>query len=262
MKFKDKVILISGATGGMGEEISKQLSKEECKLALFSRREEKLIHISNIIRKEGSECIFKKCNVKDKLDTKKAVDLTLENYGRIDFAILTAGILVPNPIQTFNSEIIRDSMEINFMGNVHFIEYLLPIMKSQKSGTIAVTSTLPDRRGVPGWSAYGASKAALSWLLESLRAEAKEKYNINIVTIKPGSVETPMIAKYPRHGAISPKKAAEYIIKGIKRDKKIIQFPFSQVALIRMTDYFPVFVYDSQDIDQQKGEGYPLDKKQ
>ena len=82
------------------------------------------------------------------------------------------------------------------------------------------------------------------------------------MTIKPGSVETPIIAKYPRHGAISPKEAAEYIIKGIKRNKKIIQFPFSQVALIRITDYFPVFVYDSQDIDQQKGEGYPIDEEQ
>jgi short-subunit dehydrogenase len=130
-------------------------------------------------------------------------------------------------------------------------------MKSQKYGTIAVTSTLPDKRGVPGWGAYGASKAALSWFLESLRAEAKKEYNINIITIKPGSVETPMIEDYHRKGAITVYKAAEIIINGIKKEKKIIQFPLLQVLMIRTMDKFPNFVYDNLDIDLQKGDGYP-----
>ena len=120
-------------------------------------------------------------------------------------------------------------------------------MKSQRSGTIAVTSTLPDRRGVPGWCAYGSSKAALSWLMESLRAEAQQEYNIKIITIKPGSVETPMIKDYRRHGAISPVKAAKLIIEGIRKGKKIIQFPLGQVLATRVQDLFPVFAYDDMD---------------
>ena len=143
------------------------------------------------------------------------------------------------------------------MGTVYFIESLLPIMKSQKLGTIVATSTLPDRRGVPGWGAYGASKAALSWLMESLRAEAKQRYDVNVVTIKPGSVETPMLEGYGRHGAIPARKAAEIIIEGIKKGKKVIQFPLAQVALIRMTAVSPAFAYDSMDIGRQKGDGYP-----
>jgi NAD(P)-dependent dehydrogenase (short-subunit alcohol dehydrogenase family) len=148
-------------------------------------------------------------------------------------------------------------MEINFMGNVYFIEYLLPLMKAKKSGIIAVTSTLPDRRGVPGWGAYGASKAAVSWLIESLRAEAKQRYNIDFITIKPGSVLTPMIKSYHRHGAIEAEKAAELILKGIKKGKKIIQFPFNQVLTTRLDDLLPASVYDSLDIEVQKGDGYP-----
>ena len=257
MEFNGKVVLISGATGGMGKEIAKQLSKEECKLALFARREEKLKEISNKISNDKTECIYKKCDVKNKEDVKEAVEFTHKKFGRVDVAILTAGILIPNPIETLDSNIIKNSMEINFLGNVYFIEYLLPIMKSQKSGTIAAVSTLPDKRGLPGWGAYGASKAALSWFMESLRAEAKQKYNINIITIKPGSVETPMIEDYHRAGAISPDKAAEIIVKGIKRGKKIIQFPIAQVLMIRMTDLFPVFAYDAIPVDMQKGDGYP-----
>jgi NADP-dependent 3-hydroxy acid dehydrogenase YdfG len=258
MNFEDKVVLISGATGGMGEEIAKQLSTEDCKLALFARRDDKLKKLSNELVGENTECIYKKCDIKNYDDVKEAVKFTHETFSRIDIAILTAGILVPNPIQTFNGKIIKDSMDINFMGNVYFIEHLLRVMKSQKSGIIAAVSTLPDRRGVPGWGAYGASKAALSWILESLRAEAKQRYNIDIITIKPGSVQTPMIKDYHRRGAITAEKAAGIIIRGIKNKKKIIQFPFGQVLMIRTMDNFPVMVYDSQDIEKMKDEGFPV----
>jgi len=258
MDFKGKVVLISGATGGMGKAIAAQLSKEECKLAIFARREEKLKEISKKFANDKTEIIYKKCDVKNIKDVKSAVEFTHKHFGRIDVAILTAGILVPNPIETFDSDIIRRSVDINFFGNVYFIEHLFPIMKSQKSGIIAGVSTLPDRRGIPGWGAYGASKAALSWFLESLRAEAKQKYNIDIITIKPGSVETPMIESYHRAGAMSSEKAAEIIIKGIKRGKKIIQFPIAQVLMTRLGDLFPPFAYDLIPVDTQKGDGYPI----
>jgi NADP-dependent 3-hydroxy acid dehydrogenase YdfG len=257
MDFIGKVVLISGATGGIGEQLAKKLSKEGVKLALFARRAEKLKKIADEIKKNKTECIYKKCDVKKVNDIKEAVEFTMKKFGGIDVALLTAGVLVPNPIQTFDSSIIKDSMDINFMGNVYFIEHLFPIMKSQKSGLIAATSTLPDRRGVPGWGAYGASKAALSWFIESLRAEAKQKYNIKFVTIKPGSVLTPMIKDYRRRGAINAEKAAELIIKGIKKGKKIIQFPLGQVVMIRAMDQFPPDIHDSVDIESFKGDDYP-----
>lgn len=257
MDFKGKVVLISGATGGMGKEIAQNLSKKRCKLALFARRVEQLKELDQQIKKTNSESIFNKCDVKNNDDIKQAVELTKKTYGRIDVAILTAGVLIPNPIQTFDGDIIKDSMDINFIGNVYFIQYLLPTMKAQKSGAVAVTATLPDRRGVPGWGAYGASKAAVSWLMESLRAEGKKRYNIDFITIKPGSVLTPMIKGYHRRGAITAEKAAEYIINGIEKGKKIIQFPIGQVVMTRTIDKFPVNVYDSIDIESQKGDGYP-----
>jgi NADP-dependent 3-hydroxy acid dehydrogenase YdfG len=257
MEFKNKVVLLSGATGGMGAELAKQLSKEGSHLALFARRENKLKEMVDELSRENTKCIYQKCDVKEVDDIKNAVKYTKESFGRIDIAILNAGILVPNPIQTFNSKIIKDTIDINFMGNVYFIEQILPIMKKQKSGIIAATSTLPDRRGVPGWGAYGASKSALSWLIESLRAEAKNRYNITFITIKPGSVLTPMIESYNRHGAITAEKAAKLILNGIKKGKRVIQFPFNQVALIRLMDKVPPIAYDSFNVEDMKGDGYP-----
>ena len=117
MDLKDKVVMISGATGGMAQEIIKILAKEESKIAIFARREEKLKDISKNI----TSCVYQTCDVSRFDDVKKAVDFTKEKYGRIDIAILTAGILVPFPIQTFNSKQIRESMELNFLGNVYFL---------------------------------------------------------------------------------------------------------------------------------------------
>ena len=257
MNFSGKVILISGATGGMGAEVAKLLAKEGAKLALFARREDMLKEMTEQISTDKDQCIYKKCDVTKIDDIKEAVKYTVEKFGRIDLAILTAGILVPNPIQTFDASIIKKTIDVNFMGNVYFIEQIMPIMKKQKDGIIAVTSTLPDRRGWPGWGAYGASKAAISWLIESLRAEGKKRYNIDFITIKPGSVETPMIDGYDRKGSITSEEAAVKILNGIRKRKKIIQFPFYQVALIRLMDKFPPAAYDSFDVEMMKGDGYP-----
>lgn len=148
------------------------------------------------------------------------------------------------------------------MSNVYFIEDLFPIMKKQKDGIIAVISTLPDRRGVPGWGAYGASKAALSWLLESLRAEALQKYGIKIITIKPGSVKTKMIEDFPRPGALDPEVAARIILDGLRKEKKVVEFPFFQVMATKIVNILPVWVYDRLPVEMLKGEGYPEVKEE
>jgi len=257
MEFKDKVVFITGATGGMAVEMAKQLASQGAKLALFARRENKLKELIASFEDHSTNHIYQKCDVKKPEDVKKAVAYAVDTFGRIDIAILSAGILVPNPIQTFDSKPIKDSIDINFMGIVYSIEQLLPIMKKQKNGIITAVSTLPDRRGVPGWGAYGASKAAISWLIESLRAEAKQRYNITFITVKPGSVLTPMIEEYHRVGAISAEDAATKILDGIKKGKKVIQFPLNQVLLIRMQDQFPPFAYDLFPVEAMKGDGYP-----
>jgi len=257
MDFKNKVVLISGATGGMGEEIVKLLSKEGCRLALFARREEKLADISKKLSEHNTQCVYKKCDVKNKEDIRDAVTLTYKQYGKIDIVILIAGILVPNPIQRFDSSLIKETMDVNFMSDIYFLDYLLPIMKKQQSGIIAAVSTLPDKRGVAGWGAYGASKAALSLFMESLRTEIQQEYGISIITIKPGSVETPMIEGKHRPGALQPEEAAKIIVNGIRKGKKIIEFPLMQVLLTKLENLFPVWMYDKIPLHMQKAEGYP-----
>ena len=262
MKYEGKVILVSGASSGIGRSLVLNLSKKNCKLAIFARREKRLEKISKEVEKNGSEIIYKKCDVTDKKQVKQAIEFTIKKYGRIDIAFLNAGVLIPNPIQTFSSEPVIKSIHINYFAKVYFIENLLKIMKKQKGGTIAVTSTLPDARGLPGWSSYGGSKSAISWLVESLRSEAKQKYNIKFITIKPGAVETEMIAGYSRQGSISSDKAANIILKGVRKGKSVIQFPIFQVVPQRLSDLFPPFAYDMQSIEILKGRDFPEPKEE
>ena len=129
------------------------------------------------------------------------------------------------------------------------IEFLLPILKSQKSGIIAVVSTLTDRRGRPGWSPYLASKAALSIALESLRIDLIP-FNIDVITIKPGSVKTPITDNQENPMAIESEKAAKIIVNGIKKRKKKIIFPMTEVISVKLVDMLPENFYDKIFLDQ------------
>ena len=241
--FKDKVVIITGATGGIGKELVKLLAKQECRLAIFARRENKLKKISEELIKNGTQCIFSRCDVANKEEVKKSVEFVYKTYGHIDLAILTAGVLTSNPLNDFNSDIIKKTMEINYYGSIYFIEFLLPILKSQKKGIIAAVSTLTDKRGHPNWSSYQASKAALTITLECLRIEAK-KHNIQLITIKPGSVKTPMVNNEIPPGGIEASKAAAIILKGIKNGKKRIEFPLIQSITTKIVDLLPGDIYD------------------
>jgi NAD(P)-dependent dehydrogenase (short-subunit alcohol dehydrogenase family) len=214
MNFKGKVVLLTGASGGMGEEIARQLSKEGSNLAIFARRENQLKKLSEEFSKNNIKCIYKKCDVTNKLDVEEAVKFTHKEFGRIDIVFLNAGVLIPNPIETMDSSVIINTMNINFFGDVYFLEQLFPIMKKQKSAIIVATS-----------------------------------------------VETPMIEEFHRPGSITTELAARIIIKGIKKGKKVIQFPFTQVLMTRIGDMFPPSAYDAVPVDMQKGRGYPEEEE-
>lgn len=245
MKFKDKVVVVTGATGGMGSEIVALLSKEKCKMVLLARNEEKLKELSESARKNGSEVIYKRCDISNNNEIAESVEFVYKKYKKIDVVILSTGILLPNPIDDLKFDPIKKSIEINFYANYYFFENLLPILKKQESSTVAIISTLADKRGTTTWGAYQASKAALSTFFESLRYEAKQKFNIKIILIRPGTVQTPMIQELKLPYAIQASKAAKYIIKGIKKDKKIIEFPLSETITVKTTNTLPSWFFDN-----------------
>ncbi len=232
MNFKNKIILITGGSSGIGKELALRIAKEKCKLILAARRVELIDEIKEQIENYGSELLAIKCDVTNKDDVKKTVSLIIEKYNRIDGAILNSGVSMKQSFANFDSSIAEQTYAVNYFGIVYFLHELLPILKEQKSGFIAGVSSLADARGFPVSGFYCSSKAAVTALLESLKAEYKP-FNVKIISVHPGFIKTAMTDKndFPMPYLMDVKKAVEIIFNKLKNEKDVIRFPW-QMAVI------------------------------
>lgn len=243
MNFKNKTILITGATSGIGKSLAEKLANFNCTLILLSRRLQILEQFKKSFENSNASIYIHQCDVSNKNE----IDYLFENFSvfkEIDLAVLNAGIARRVMIDEFDSSIAEETMNTNFMGLVYSIENLLPIFKNKQSGIIAGVSSLADNRGYSGSGFYCASKAAVSIFLEGLREELKP-YNINVITVKPGFVRTPMTDQneFEMPFLMEPSKAADIILNGLIKGERIIQFPLPTVIGSNLMGILPDFIY-------------------
>lgn len=245
MELRDKIFLITGASSGIGYALAVELAKEQCRLALVARRIELLEDLKKKLQITNDRLLFLRCDVTKKDEVKSAYELIKHKFGRIDVAILNAGVGYHVTPKNYNSEYAEDTFSVNFFGIVYWIEQLLPDFLSRKEGTVVGVSSLADNRGYSGSGFYCASKAAVTNYLEGLRVELKP-HEIKVITVKPGFVKTPMTAqnKFKMPMLMAPEKAARIIVDGIKKEKRIIQFPAPMVWLTRIVGLLPGRIYE------------------
>jgi len=254
MNLENKVILLTGASSGIGRNLAVQLTGKNCSLALVARREELLTDLKKEILNKVSDVETYLCDVTDKDKVNTVVQEVINKFGRVDVAILNAGVGANSKIKEFDSQKAQDVFNTNVMGIINFIDALLPNFLERKSGIIAGVSSLADTRGFPGSGFYCASKAAASIFLESLRGELKST-NIKVITVKPGFVRTPMTAKnkFPMPFLMDADKAARIIIRGIEKEKRIIQFPLPTVLGSKLLRILPDSLFDALMQKQKSG---------
>jgi short-subunit dehydrogenase len=242
---ENKVFFITGASSGIGKEISILLSKEKCSLALLARRTELLNQLSEQLRDSPAKVKTYTCDVTDKNTVEITINKVKEHFGHIDIAILNSGVGYKASAENINAEKAKDVFDVNLFGIINCLEFLVPDFIKAKGGMIAGVTSLADSRGWPGSGFYCASKAATSKVLESLRI-GLQKYNIKVITIKPGFVKTEMTAKnkFMMPFIIEADKAARIIVNGIKKEKKIIQFPLPTVFGLKLTRIVPDSLID------------------
>ncbi|MBA4407781.1 alcohol dehydrogenase [bacterium] len=245
MNFKNKVVLITGASSGIGKAIARQLAEENCRLVLLARRIELLEHLNKELQLTDDKVLIIKCDVGKKEEVASAYEKIKERFGGVDIAILNAGYGHEVTVQNYNSRFAEDTFGANIFGIVYWVEQLLPRFIEKKEGVIVGVSSLADNRGYSGSGFYCASKAAASIYLEGLRVELKH-YGIKVITVKPGFVRTPMTDKneFQMPMLMEPEKAAKIIIDGIKKEKSIIQFPWQIVLLTRLVGCLPNSLYE------------------
>ena len=245
MDFKNKTVLITGTSSGIGYSLAKLLPKENCSLALLSRSYEKLQGLVDEIKNDGGIVKAYRCDVAKPEEVKNIFDAVKKDFGKIDIAVLNAGISSRTEIRNYSSVIGKEIFEVNTLGIVNCVEQLLPDFMERKEGMIVGVTSLAESRGFPRSGFYNASKAAASLLLESLRVELKP-FNVKVLIVKPGFVRTPMTDKNEFHMPflMDVNKASKIILEGIKREKKIIQFPFPIVLGSKIIKLMPDWLFD------------------
>ena len=161
-----------------------EFSKLGANLMLVARSEKKLIEISEEINKKGGNSIFSVTDVSIELECNEMVQQTISFFGKIDILINNAGISMRSIFNELNLSVFEKVMKVNFWGSVYCTKYALPhILKSK--GSIVGVSSIAGHKGLPGRTAYSASKFALQGFLESLRIE-NLKNNLHVLIICPG----------------------------------------------------------------------------
>jgi short-subunit dehydrogenase len=245
MNLENKVVVVTGASSGIGYHLAKLLPKENCSIALISRRKNILEQIVNELKNSSINIKAYQCDVGKFDEVQNTFKEIKKDFGKIDVAILNAGISSRTDIRNYSSENAREIFNTNTLGIVNCIEQLLPDFIERKDGMIVGVSSLAESRGFPGSGFYNASKSAVTLLLESIRIELK-KYNIKVIIVKPGFVKSPMTDKneFYMPFLMDIEKAVKIILNGIKKEKKIIQFPLPVVIGAKVLKFMPNFLFD------------------
>ena len=225
--IKDKVVIITGASSGIGEATARLLAKEGAKLVLAARREEKLKAIVDAIISEGGEAIYQVTDVTNSKENERLVARAKEVYGKVDVIFLNAGIMPSSPLSALKVEEWNQMVDINLKGVLNGLAAVLPEFIKQKSGHVITTSSVAGIKAYPGSGVYGATKWAVRNLMEVLRMEsAQEGKNIRTATIYPAAINTDesaasgMNALYEQHG-ISPDRIANVVAFAINQPSDV-----------------------------------------
>lgn len=245
MVFSKKNILITGASSGIGLQIAKELANENCTLILTARRGETLKNIKEDLKNKPARVFVYKNDVAKKEDVRKVYSEVKAHIPQIDIAILNAGTNSKINPDMFSSEDADITYGANLFGIIYWAELLILEMKNRNSGMIVGITSLADARGFSKNGFYSSSKAAASILLESMRVDLI-KYNIKVITVKPGFVRTPMTDanNFYMPFLMSVDKASKIILKEIQKEKRVIRFPFFTTAGTILLKLAPNFIYD------------------
>jgi short-subunit dehydrogenase len=244
--FEDKVVFITGASSGIGEALASELARHSARLALFARRRDRLEEVCRAAEGMGArETVALPGDVREPESLERAVEAVRSAWGRIDMAFLSAGVGRPTTLWSYNSDRMRETLEINLLGAIHATGALLPVFREQGGGLLVGISSLADGRGSPLNLAYCASKAGMSNFLEGVRAGGAEE-GIRVVIVKPGFVRTPMSAenRFAMPFLVEPDAAARKILKGIRRGRRTLRFPWPMTLLVSIFNGLPGPLYD------------------
>lgn len=190
--IRNKVVVITGASSGMGEAAASHLAREGAKVVLGARRTDRLDALVADITAAGGEALAVATDVTRIEDVKGLVEVAVQTFGRIDVLINNAGIMPLSALESLKVDEWSRMIDVNVKGVLHGIAAALPHMKAQKSGQIITTSSVAGHLVFPASAVYSGTKFAVRAICEGLRQEVKP-YNIRSTILCPGAVKTELL---------------------------------------------------------------------
>lgn len=191
-QLKDQVILITGASGGIGSELARRLAPMGVKLALCGRSEEKLTKLKAETDKLGAETMIWVGDITDDAAPKACVQAVVEHFGQLDVLVNNAGLALSCPLEQTTAKQFDDIMALNVRAPYFLCQQALPALRKSHAPTVLNIASVVGHKGYPLQSAYAASKHALIGMTKSLANEVYEE-GIRVHIIAPGAVYTDMV---------------------------------------------------------------------
>ena len=188
--FRDKVVLITGGSSGIGRATALRLAGYGAKVVVAARNSKALDAVVAEADSQGGEAWAVQTDVTDPDQCRQAVEQTVERFKRLDILISSAGLSLRAYFEGSNLEALERVMQVNFFGVLYMTHYALPYVKETK-GSLVALSSLTGIRGIPSYAIYGASKFAVQGFYESLRLELK-RAKVHVGIVAPGFVDTPL----------------------------------------------------------------------
>ena len=236
-----KNIWITGASSGIGRALALKFVKEGWQVAASARREDLLNEISKLNKNISPFPL----DVTDKERCKEVFEEIKNKYQNIDICFFSTGAWDPKKEKNIDVEQIENVMKVNFFGTLNCIKAVEQYFKNKKNGHISIVSSIAGYRGLPNSTGYGASKAALSNLTESLYFDFG-RHNVRISLISPGFIKTPMTDKneFRMPFLKKPEFAADKIYNGLVNSSSFeIDFPKELTLILKLLNILPNRLY-------------------
>jgi len=187
--IKNKIVVVTGASSGLGEATARLLSAQGATVVLGARRADRLQSLAKDLESRGGKALALTTDVTRREQVKALVDSAVQAYGRIDVMINNAGLMPQAALERLKVDEWEQMIDVNIKGVLYGIAAALPHMQRQKAGHFINVSSVAGHRVGPGFAVYAATKYAVRALSEGLRQEVKP-YNIRTTVISPGAVAT------------------------------------------------------------------------
>ncbi|MES2277342.1 MAG: SDR family oxidoreductase [Bacteroidota bacterium] len=251
MKLKDKIVIITGASSGIGKSLAYEFARHGANLVLGARQYDALIKISDDLQKQYPiKSVAVKCDVSVEDDCAQLIKQAITTFGRIDILINNAGISMRALFNDVDLDVLKTLMDVNFWGTVYCTKYALPEILKTK-GSIVGVSSIAGYKGLPGRTGYSASKFAMNGFLDALRVE-NLKTGVHVMTACPGftasNIRNTALAKdgsqqgessLDEQKMMTPDEVARLIADGVEKRSRTLVMTGQGKLTVALSKFIP-----------------------